>query len=102
MPGVIVAIDGPAASGKGTLARRLAAHFDFAFLDTGLLYRAAALHLVEAGAGTDEAEAAAARVREADLRDPRLRTEAIGKRASVVAAIPGGRAALLPFQRAVA
>src|SRR5216683_1425129 len=73
MAGVIVAIDGPAASGKGTLARRLAAHFDFAFLDTGLLYRAAALHLAEAAGVAEDAaaaEAAARRVSEADAAHP--------------------------------
>jgi CMP/dCMP kinase len=99
---VIVAIDGPAASGKGTLARRLAAHFDFAFLDTGLLYRAAALHLAEAACVAEDAEAAEAaarRVSAADLADPQLRGEAIGQLASAVAVIPAVRQALLQFQR---
>jgi CMP/dCMP kinase len=99
---MIVAIDGPAAAGKGTLARRLAAHFDFAFLDTGLLYRATALHLIEAGGGADDtaaAEAAARRVNAADLADPRLRGEAVAQLASSVAVIPAVRAALLQFQR---
>jgi CMP/dCMP kinase len=99
---MIVAIDGPAAAGKGTLARRLAAHFDFAFLDTGLLYRATALHLIEAGRGADDtaaAEAAARRVNAADLGDPRLRGEAVAQLASSVAVIPAVRAALLQFQR---
>jgi len=102
MAGVIVAIDGPAASGKGTLARRLAAHFEFAFLDTGLLYRAAALHLAEAAGVAEDAaaaEAAARRVSEADLADPQLRGEAIGQLASAVAVIPAVRQALLQFQR---
>src|SRR5690349_845077 len=99
---MIVAIDGPAASGKGTLARRLARHFGFAFLDTGLLYRATALHLLEMGAGVEDlaaAEAAAHRVRGGELDDPRLRSEEIGRLASAVAVIPAVRAALLGFQR---
>jgi len=99
---MIVAIDGPAAAGKGTLARRLAAHFDFAFLDTGLLYRATALHLIETGRGAEDlaaAEAAARRVNAADLADPRLRGEAVAQLASAVAVIPAVRAALLQFQR---
>jgi CMP/dCMP kinase len=102
MPGMSVAIDGPAAAGKGTLARRLAAHFDFAFLDTGLLYRATALHLIETGRGAEDlaaAEAAARRVNAADLADPRLRGEAVAQLASAVAVIPAVRAALLQFQR---
>jgi CMP/dCMP kinase len=102
MPGMIVAIDGPAAAGKGTLARRLAAHFDFAFLDTGLLYRATALHLIETGRGAEDlaaAEVAAKRVNAADLSDPRLRGEAVAQLASAVAVIPAVRAALLQFQR---
>jgi CMP/dCMP kinase len=96
---MIVALDGPAASGKGTLARRLARHFDFAFLDTGLLYRATARHLAGAGLGDAAAEAAARRVRPADLDDPELRREDIAQLASTVAAVPGVRAALLAFQR---
>jgi cytidylate kinase len=96
---MIVALDGPAASGKGTLARRLAHHFDFAFLDTGLLYRATARHLAGAGLGDAAAEAAARRVRPIDLDDPELRREDIAQLASTVAAVPGVRAALLAFQR---
>ncbi|HZS85188.1 MAG TPA: (d)CMP kinase [Stellaceae bacterium] len=99
---MIVAIDGPAASGKGTLARRLAAHFGYAFLDTGLLYRATALHLLEAGgtpADAAAAERAAQRVGGAELLDPRLRSEEIGRLASAVAVIPAVRTALLEFQR---
>jgi len=79
---MIVAIDGPAAAGKGTLARRLAAHLDFAFLDTGLLYRATAMHLAEAGRRASDvtaAEAAAKQVGAGDLADPRLRGEAVGQ-----------------------
>jgi CMP/dCMP kinase len=99
---MIVTVDGPAAAGKGTLARRLAAHFDFAFLDTGLLYRATAMHLAESGRRASDvaaAEAAAKQVSAADIADKRLRGEAIGQLASSVAVIPAVRAALLQFQR---
>jgi cytidylate kinase len=99
---MIIAVDGPAAAGKGTLARRLAAHYGFALLDTGGLYRAAALHALEAGADLADAasvEAAARRVRPQDLGDPRLRAEGVGQGASIVAAVPAVRAALLDFQR---
>ena len=102
---MIIAIDGPAASGKGTLARRLGERYGLAVLDTGGLYRAAALKAIEAGADpADPAAAAAAakRVAAADLADPRLREERIADAASVVAAIPGVRAALLAFQRSFA
>ena len=71
-PIAVVAVDGPAAAGKGTLARRLAADLDFAFLDTGLLYRATAMHLAEAGRRASDlaaAEAAARQVNAADLSD---------------------------------
>src|SRR5713226_2167524 len=91
---LIIAIDGPAASGKGTLARRLAAHFKLALLDTGGLYRAAALHALVGGgdpADPGTAAAAAGRVRAADLADPRLREERVAQAASVVAAIPAVR-----------
>ena len=99
---MIIAVDGPAASGKGTLARRLAHHFKLAHLDTGGLYRAAALHALESGghpADPAVAEAGARRVRAADLDDPRLREERVAQAASVVAAIPAVRQALLAFQR---
>lgn len=99
----VVAIDGPAASGKGTLARRLADHFGFAHLDTGKLYRAAALLALDAGtdpADPAAAEAAARRVTPTLLADPRLLSEQVAGAASVVAAIPAVRTALLDFQRA--
>jgi cytidylate kinase len=99
---MIVALDGPAAAGKGTLAKRLACHFDFAFLDTGLLYRATARHLADAGGDRNDAAAAtvaACRVAAGDLDDPRLRHEEIAQLASAIAAVPGVRAALLAFQR---
>ena len=99
---MIIAIDGPAASGKGTLAHRLARHFNLAHLDTGGLYRAVALRVLDSGGDPAEpaaAEAAAKAVRAADLADPRLREERVARAASVVAAIPAVRRALLDFQR---
>ena len=99
---MIVAVDGPATAGKGTLARRLAQHFGLAYLDTGSLYRAAALRVLRAGADpADEsaAEAAARAIGTAALGDPALRDEATGEAASVLAANPRVRAALLAFQR---
>ena len=98
----VIAIDGPAASGKGTLARRLAEHFGFAHLDTGVLYRATAfLVLEQAGDPSDPvtAENAVGLVHPRLLSDPRLRGEAVSAAASVVAAIPGVRRALLDLQR---
>lgn len=92
----IIAIDGPAAAGKGTLARRLAAHLGFAYLDTGLLYRAVGVRAqVE---GRDPVAAAAALI-PADLEDPMLRLDAAAEAASRVAALAEVRAALLDFQR---
>ncbi len=99
----IIAIDGPAAAGKGTLARRLAAHFGLPYLDTGLLYRAVARRVLNAGADPADpiaAEAAARALRPADLDRPDLRGPPADAAASAVAAIPGVRAALLAFQRA--
>jgi CMP/dCMP kinase len=99
---VIIAVDGPAASGKGTLARRLAQHFKLAHLDTGKLYRAAALHALAGGGDPADpavAQAAAERVRAADLDNPKLRDEDVARASSVVAAIPAVRQALLAFQR---
>ena len=98
----VVAIDGPAASGKGTLARRLAERFGLAHLDTGALYRATArLVLDENGDPGDPAaaETAARRVDPQLLADPRLRADAVAAAASVVAAIAEVRRALLGLQR---
>ena len=102
---MIVAVDGPAAAGKGTLARRIAAQFGLAYLDKGLLYRAVGYKLVRVGAdpGDPAAAAEAARaLRAADLEDDQLRGDAAAAAASVVAAMPDVRAALLEFQRAFA
>jgi cytidylate kinase len=99
---MIIAIDGPAASGKGTLAKRVADHFALACLDTGLLYRAVARDvLARGGSLEDEAEAAAVArtIDPATLNDPNLRLPGVGEAASVVARIPAVRAALLDFQR---
>jgi CMP/dCMP kinase len=102
VPPFIVAIDGPAASGKGTLARRLAEHFGLAHLDTGKLYRAtASLVLAAGGDPADPAAAteAARRVDPARLADPALLTEEVAQASSIVAAISAVRAALLDRQR---
>lgn len=99
---MIIALDGPAASGKGTLARRLAAHFDLAYLDTGLLYRAVGLAVLRAKgdpANPAAAEAAARALDLAALDDPALRGDEAGNAASKVAAIPEVRVALYDLQR---
>src|SRR5262249_49472842 len=99
---MIIAIDGPAAAGKGTLARRLAEHFKLAFLDTGSLYRAVAAKVLGDGHVASDLAAAATAARSLtpdDTKAPNLRTEAVGEAASVVAAQPAVRAALLEFQR---
>lgn len=104
-PSFVVAIDGPAASGKGTLARRVAEKFGLAHLDTGKLYRAAAFLVLEAKgdpANPEQAAAAARRVAAGQLGDPRLLSEAVAAAASVVAAIPAVRGALLAMQRGFA
>ncbi len=99
---MIIAIDGPAASGKGTLARRIAAHFNLAYLDTGSLYRAVARDVRRAGLALDNPEIAARHARALDastLSDPSLRDPGVGDAASIVAKIPEVRQALLDFQR---
>lgn len=101
----VIAIDGPAAAGKGTLARRLAAHRGYAYLDTGLLYRAVGLRARQAGGDpTDVAVAteAARALALADLERPELRGDEAAVAASRVAAIAQVRAALLDFQRSFA
>jgi CMP/dCMP kinase len=101
MTSIVIAVDGPAASGKGTLARRLARHFNFAHMDSGALYRLTALSVLEAG-GDPTLEADAIRgARGIDLSragDPAIRTDVIGLAASKVSAIPAVRAALHDFQ----
>lgn len=102
---MIIAIDGPAASGKGTLARRLARHFGLTYLDTGLLYRAVGLAVLRANGDPEDAADAVAAARRLDLArldDPELRGEAAGVAASKVAAIGPVRAALLDLQRSFA
>ena len=102
---LVIAVDGPAAAGKGTLARRLAAHYGLRHLDTGALYRATALRLLRAnGDPTREAEAAEAtrKITAADLDNPALREEDVGQAASVVATHGAVRVALLDYQRTFA
>ncbi|MGF1549031.1 MAG: (d)CMP kinase [Sphingomonadaceae bacterium] len=101
---MIVAVDGPAASGKGTIARAIAEHFGLPHLDTGLLYRAVALNLLGQG-GDPASEFAAARacdIAQIDLADPALKSEAVGGVASRISAYPMVRAALVERQRAFA
>ncbi|GBU18921.1 MULTISPECIES: (d)CMP kinase [Methylobacterium] len=102
---LVIAIDGPAASGKGTLARRLAQHYGLPHLDTGLLYRSVALTMLDAGFSLDDTDAAAraAETLIADrLADPRLRERAMGEAASRISSVPAVRAALLAWQRSFA
>jgi CMP/dCMP kinase len=99
---MIIAIDGPAASGKGTLGKRLAAHYGLRHLDTGLLYRAVAQAMIDAGHDpTDQKRAAAAAhaLDPARFDEAALKRHAIGEAASIVSAMPEVRAALLAFQR---
>ena len=104
-PVTVIAVDGPAASGKGTIAKRLARHFGYAHLDTGLLYRVAAKRLVDAGsdpADAAAAERAAGAIVAQDLLADGLRDGKITAAASVIAAHPGVRRALIAYQRAFA
>jgi cytidylate kinase len=99
---MIIAIDGPAASGKGTLAKRIAAHFGLACLDTGLLYRAVARDVLARDGSLDDVRLATACARTLDaatLDDPGLRLPGVGDAASVVAKFPEVRRQLLEFQR---
>jgi cytidylate kinase len=101
-PGFIIAIDGPAASGKGTIAEGLGQALGLPVLDSGLLYRAVGVTLLRAGgdpADPAAAEAAARNLDKARLDDPAFRTREAGEAASVVAAHPGVRDALMDFQR---
>ena len=99
---MIIALDGPAASGKGTLGKRLAAHYGLRHLDTGLLYRAVAKAVMDAGqqpADENAALAAALTLDPAQFDEAALKAQGIGEAASVVSAMPQVRAALLAFQR---
>jgi cytidylate kinase len=103
--GFVIAVDGPAASGKGTIATRLGAHYGLPVLDTGLLYRAVGVLTQRAGGDLDDAAAAArtaARLAAGLLDDPAFRTRAAGEAASRVAVHPKVRQALLAFQRSFA
>jgi cytidylate kinase len=98
---MIVAVDGPAASGKGTIAKAIARHFELPYMDTGLLYRAAALNLLQGG-GDPESEFQAARacdVSQIDFDDPELKSEGVGGIASRISGYPLVRSALLERQR---
>lgn len=99
---MIIAIDGPSAAGKGTLARRLAERLRYDFLDTGALYRGVGLQVLRAGGDPADPKAAKAAAEALDLKlldDPDLRGEGAARAASLVAAQPAVRAALLDFQR---
>jgi len=99
---IIIAIDGPAASGKGTLGKRLAAHYGLRHLDTGLLYRAVAKALLDKGTPLDDRAAAVAAAWALDVSafdEKVLKSHAVGEAASLVSAIPEVRDALLDFQR---
>jgi cytidylate kinase len=102
---MIIAIDGPAASGKGTLAKRLAAHYGFRHLDSGLLYRGVARAVLDAGAAANDKTAAIAAARTFDPKrydENILKGDDVAKAASLVAAIPEVRAELIAFQRSFA
>ena len=102
---MIIEIDGPAASGKGTLARRVAGAMDYAYLDTGLLYRATGAKVLALGldpSDEDVAVGVAEKLGANDLDGQELRSEEVGNAASKVAAIPRVRAVLLDFQRNLA
>ncbi|MBA4759669.1 (d)CMP kinase [Sphingosinicella sp.] len=102
---MVIAVDGPAASGKGTIARALAAHFGLPHMDTGSLYRAVGLAVLRAGGDPADAALAAKCARMLDvtaLDDPALRESATARAASVISAHPEVRAALLECQRGFA
>ena len=99
---MIIAIDGPAASGKGTLGKKLAAHYGLRHLDTGLIYRAVAKQVLDAGGRPDDKAAAIAAAKALDpggFDEVALKSHAVGEAASLVSAIPEVRAALLALQR---
>jgi CMP/dCMP kinase len=99
---MIIAVDGPAASGKGTLGKRLAAHYGLRHLDTGLIYRAVAKRMLDAGEALDSVDVAvkfASALDPATFDESALKRQNVGAAASVVSALPQVRAALLAFQR---
>src|ERR1700759_421125 len=99
---IVIAVDGPAASGKGTLAKRLAAHFGFAHLDSGALYRLTALAVLQANGDPKNESDAVRGAQSLDFTmagDPAIRTDKVGQAASFVAGIPAVRKALFDFQR---
>lgn len=105
MKHIVIAIDGPAASGKGTLARKLAAHLGYAYLDTGALYRSVGKAVLDAGQDPADEEAAIAAAKSLaqtlkaeDLQDPAIRTDVVGKAGSMASKFPGVRNALDEFQ----
>lgn len=102
---MIIAVDGPAAAGKGTIARALAQHFGYHHLDTGTLYRRVGLELLKSEGDIHDSKVAAAiaqNLHSYAWLDYELRTEAVGAAASIVASIPEVRAALIDFQRSFA
>ncbi len=102
---MIIAIDGPAASGKGTIGKRLAARYGLRHLDTGLLYRAVAKAVLDAGQRPDNSQAAIAAAKTLDpshFDESALKSPAVGEAASYVSAIPQVRAELVGFQRSFA
>src|SRR6476619_1675599 len=99
---MIIAVDGPAASGKGTLGKRLAAHYGLRHLDTGLIYRAVAKRMLDAGEALDSVDVAvkfASALDPATFDESALKRQNVGAAASIVSALPQVRAALLAFQR---
>jgi CMP/dCMP kinase len=99
---MIIAIDGPAASGKGTLGKRLAGHYGLRHLDTGLIYRGVAKAVLDAGHAPEDRARAITAAEALDLtryEEPSLKTQAVDEAAAVVSAIPEVRAAVLAFQR---
>lgn len=99
---MIIAVDGPAASGKGTLGKRLAAHYGLRHLDTGLIYRAVAKALLDAERRPDDVAAAVAAAKALDparFDELALKSQAVGEAASIVSAVPELRAELVAFQR---
>lgn len=97
-----IAVDGPAGAGKGTLAKHLAEYYSFAYLDTGLLYRATAYEMLEEGHDLADEEVAAFHAQNlnpSEFKESKLRDEAVGGAASFISAYPSVRAALLEFQK---